>query len=582
LARPAAPGFARPPFANFSVDVPPGWHIQPLDHVAVSPDSRYVAFTAAGPDHMGALWLRPLTGSDARQVPGSLGAMAPFWSPDSAQIGFFANGILKAVTLADGRVRVLSGVAPAQVEGGAAAWIRTGDIFFIPLGPGLGTAVHAAGLRRIDAVTGAVQPLRSQIPSEEYVDHLAPSAIPSADAFTFVRWNPSTLQMTAQLGEGGSSRISDIGPVDSRIVVTASRHAVFVRNGTLLAQPFDLSARRLIGTPVSLAQDVAVQQPMLGHFSATSDLIVYLPRDAITTGLQLTLVDRQGHPLRSVGEVADYSTPRLSPDGARLAVARRDAISGTRDIWVLDVNGKPPIRLTFDRHDDMSPEWSADGQTILFTSDRSGERDLYRVAADGSGPDRLVFSSPDSKSLNAWSTDGKSAIYDTGSRAAIDAHGHVNKDLMVVTLDGTPRSRPLVATKAAESTADISPDGTLIAYQSTETGRSEVFIERLPDAGGRMQVTTTGAMEPIWRRDGRELFFLSARDELCAIEVMRSSGTVRFGPVRVLFSRQDLPSTFRRYAALPNGQGFVMLTTPSPRTMQRMTVLVNWQSALPE
>jgi Tol biopolymer transport system component len=311
-------------------------------------------------------------------------------------------------------------------------------------------------------------------------------------------------------------------------------------------------------------------------------LIVYLPRGAMATGTQLTLVDREGKPIRTVGEVGDYSSPRLSPDGSRLAVARRDPIAGTRDIWVLDLNGKPPVRLTFDPHEDMSPAWSADGRTILFTSDRSGERDLYRVPAEGPAADSLVFSSSDSKSLNAWSPDERFAIYDTGARAAIDAQGHVNKDLMVVTLDGTPHARPLVATKAAESTADISPDGTLVAYQSTETGRPEVFIETFPETGGRRQVTTTGGMEPVWGRHGRELFFLSARDELCAIDVIRSNGTVRFGPSRVLFRRQDLPNAFRRYAALPDGQGFVMLTAPSHPTTQRMTVLVNWRSTLPE
>ena len=125
---------------------------------------------------------------------------------------------------------------------------------------------------------------------------------------------------------------------------------------------------------------------MLGHFSATSDVIVYLTRGSMTSGMHMTLVDRKGTPMRSIGEVAEYSSPRVSADGTRLAIAQRDPISGTRDIWVHDLNGKAPIRLTFDGHDDMSPAWSADGRTILFTSDRSGERDLYRKDSDGARP----------------------------------------------------------------------------------------------------------------------------------------------------------------------------------------------------
>jgi Tol biopolymer transport system component/DNA-binding winged helix-turn-helix (wHTH) protein len=583
LARPTAPSPGRPPFATFTVDVPAGWNIQPLDHVALSPDSRYLAFTAAGPDHRGSLWLRPLTGFEARQVPGSETAVAPFWSPDGARVGFFASGNLKAMTLADGRVQVLTGVAPATVVGGAGTWPAGGDILFMPLSSGLGTAVRAAGLRRLDSATGIVQPVAaSSTERGEYIDYLAPSAIPGTDAFTFVRWNPSTLEMSGHIGEVGVSRLIDLGRIDSRIVVTASGHAVFVRNGTLVAQPFDAARRRLAGAPFPLAQDAAVYQPMLGHFSATSDVIVYLTRDSMTSGMPMTLVDRQGTPMRTIGEVAEYSTPRVSADGTRLAIARRDPISGTRDIWVHDLNGKPPIRLTYDSHDDMSPAWSADGHTILFTSDRSGERDLYRKGFDGAGPESLVFSSPDSKSLNAWSPDGKFAIYDTGARASIDSQGRINKDLMMVDLGGPPRARPLAATQAAESTADISPDGTFVAYQSTETGRPEVFVETFPEKGGHSQVTTTGGSEPMWRADGRELFFLSSHDELCAVDVIRSGRSVHFGPTRVLFKLRNLPNTVRRYAPLPDGQRFIVLTTVSHLAAQRMNVLVNWRSALPE
>jgi len=299
----------------------------------------------------------------------------------------------------------------------------------------------------------------------------------------------------------------------------------------------------------------------------------------MTSGVHMTLVDRKGSSRRNIGEVADYSSPRVSADGTRLAIARRDPISGTRDIWVHDLNGKAPIRLTFDGHDDMSPAWSADGHTILFTSDRSGERDLYRKGAEGARAEVVVFSSSDSKSLNAWSPDGKFAIYDTGARGAIDSQGHINKDLMTVLLDGTPQVRPLATTQASESTADISPDGALVAYQSSDAGRSEVFVATFPQKGSRMQVTTTGGVEPMWRADGRELFFLSPRDELCVVEVIRSGGAVRFGPPRVLFRLQNLPNTFRRYAPLPDGQSFVVLTAAPHEAAQRMTVLVNWRSA---
>ena len=152
---------------------------------------------------------------------------------------------------------------------------------------------------------------------------------------------------------------------------------------------------------------------------------------------------------------------------------------------------------------------------------------------------------------------------------------------MLLTRDFQPSGRR-AATPASESAADFAPDGTLVAYQSSETGRPEVFVETFLEKGERKQVTTSGGVEPMWRADGRELFFLSSRDELCAVDTTRVGGTVRFGPLRVLFKLQNPPDTVRRYVPLPNGQGFVILTAASHPAAQKMTALVNWRSALPE
>jgi eukaryotic-like serine/threonine-protein kinase len=570
---------SRPPLVSLSIDVPSGWIIQIWDQVAVSPDGRYVAFTAVGPDRHRALWLHPVGGASARQVAGSETALVPFWSPDSGRVGFFANGKLQAASLSGG-VQVLNVLTPTALT---ATWMAGGDILFTPLGATSGPPARGIGLRRLVHATGAIQQVGSQAESGEFVDHLAPHAIPESDAFTFLRWSLSRRELTGHIGELGTARRFDIGRTDSRIVVTPSGHAVFVRNGTLVAQRLDAANRRLVGAAFPLAQDVAVYHPILGHFSASSDLIVYLTRTALTTTSQLKVVSRQGAPLRTIGDVAEYSGLRVSPDGTRLVVGRRDPTSGTRDIWVYDLAGRAPVRLTFDGHDDLGPAWSADGQTIMFTSDRSGERDIYRKDAAGRRPETLVFSSTHSKSLNAWSPDGQFVVFDTGARPTIDSQGRVNKaDLFSVVLGKPPQVRPLATTDAHEAIADISPDGTLVAYHSSESGGTEIFVETFPEKGGRWQVTTTGGWEPAWRADGRELFFMSSQEELCAVDVDQSGGTVRFGPPRVLFKLDTTAhTTVRRYAPLPDGQRFVVLTSESVRLPQRMNVLVNWRSALP-
>ena len=565
---------------TFPLDVPAGWTLGAFDQLALSPDGRSLAFTAVGPDGRRGLWLRPLAGQPSL-IPGSDGAISAFWSPEGTRIAFFADGALKAMPPAGGAAQLLTRVAPAPLTGGVGAWRHGGDILFMPLGSSFGSPVHAAGLRRLDSATGAVTALTATTAPREYLDHLAPSVIPGADAFTFVRWNPSTLTRTGHIAYADGSRISDLGAIDSRIVVTASHHAVFVRDGVLVAQSIDVARGALVGAPFTLAQDIAVSQPLLGHFSASADTIVYLPKSTIAVGGRLTIVSRDGSPIRTTSDVADFSGLRISPDGARVLFARRDSLSGMRDLWVQDLTSTATVRLTFDRRDDMAPAWSADGKSVLFTSDRSGERDLYRKDAAGSRPEVLAFASRDSKSLNAWSPDGRFAIVDTGARAAIEARGRINKDLFVISLDGPGRVQPLAATDASESNADIAPDGKLVAYQTSETGQTEIIVETFPEKGGRWQVSSSGATEPAWRADGRELFFVSSRDELCAVTVDRAGENVRFGQPRVLFRVNNPTHQTRRYAPFPDGQRFMVLTE-APPAAQQMTFLVNWQSALPQ
>ena len=544
------PRIGRPPFATFTVDVPAGWNIQPLDHVALSPDSRYIAFTAAGPDHHGSLWLRPLTGSEARQVPGSEGAVAPFWSPDSTRVGFFAQ---RQPESDDARRRPRADAEWRSLPrccGGAAAWTVGGDILFMPLGSALGTPVRAAGLRRLDSATGAVQPVAApSTEPREYIDYLAPNAIPGTDAFTFVRWNPSTLEMTGHVGETGTSRIVDLGRTDSRIVVTASGHAVFVRNGTLVAQRFDIASRRLVGAPFPLAQDVAVYQPMLGHFSATSDLIVYVPRHAMTSGMHMTLVDRKGTPMRTIGEVAE-----LQPSSC---VCRRHAVGDRAD--AIRSRGhatsgctisteRIPIRLTFDGHDDMAPP----GRPMAVRScsrriDQGSVTSIEKMPTGRpGGRGLLVAGQQEPQRVVA----GRSVCRLRYGRARLNRFaGRINKDLMTVSLDGKPRG-----TTACDDTGRRIHGGHLAGRHARRlpvdgSGRAEVFVETFPEKGGRWQVTTTGGVEPMWRADGRELFFVSsARRALCG-GCDRSGGTMRFGPPRVLFTLQNLPNTFRRVRA---------------------------------
>jgi dipeptidyl aminopeptidase/acylaminoacyl peptidase len=368
------------------------------------------------------------------------------------------------------------------------------------------------------------------------------------------------------------------------VIATASGHLLWVRGGTLIAQSLDVTRTALVGQPTPIAHDVAIRSQMPAHFSAADDVVVFLTRREAMASVHMAVFDRSGAIVSSVGDVAEYSAPRVAPDGGRVAVAQRDPETGTRDIWVHDLNGRPPLRLTFNVHDDTAPVWSADGRAISFTSDRRGERDLYRKDVDGRQPEVLLFASDESKSLNAVSRDGTVLVYDTGARGSVDGEGRFNaSDLKAVSVESTPRIYPIATTPAHEDMGDISPDGGLIAYHASENAdRVEIFVETFPVKAGRWQVTTNGGSNPIWRADGRELFFLTPDRQVASVDVERSAGAVRFGPIRVLFPVPAQHADVRPFAPFPDGRRFLVLTDVPRPVPQKLSVLVNWRSLLPD
>jgi eukaryotic-like serine/threonine-protein kinase len=213
----------------------------------------------------------------------------------------------------------------------------------------------------------------------------------------------------------------------------------------------------------------------------------------------------------TVGEPGASTAPSLSPDGTRLAVGRNEPDNPARDIWVFDLARGTRLRVTLDAGDDLGPRWSSDGRWLVSSADRNGVRDIYKRLASGEGGDELVFESPISKSVNAWSPDGRSVAYDTGGLGR-------TADLHVLPLFGDRQPVALASQPGFQHQADISPDGRLIAYGSSESGKYEAIVESFPEKGGRWQISTDGGRQPFWRGDGRELFFLKD-DTVMAIDV---------------------------------------------------------------
>jgi eukaryotic-like serine/threonine-protein kinase len=544
-----------PLMASVVIDLPDEWQIL-NEPPAISPDSRRIVF-AAWQSRAGrrAIWHRPLDATAARILTGSEGGSAPFWSPDGKSIGFFAGGKLKVLQLAGSAVRVVCD-APPDASG---AWVREDDILFAP-GP-------TGAVSQVSVEHGAVRHVTKLDRSTGELRHIRPTSLPDGRHFVYLSNHKD--QLVATLASVDGTRAVALGPVQSYVVATPSGHVVFVRDGRLVAQRLDVAAGRLTGDATVLAEGLALPgmpgMSFVGRFAISPAMLVYLKAEELPALSELKIFDRTGRVVGTVDEPAGYTGPTFSPDGTRLAVARRESTVPARDIWVFDLARGNRLHLTLDAADDKAPRWSADGRWLMFSSNRLGVDDIYKRLASGDGADELVFASETHKSVNAWSLDGRFVVYDTGGPGS-------TVDLYVLPLSDR---RPVVldAARGFQQQADISPDSRLIAYASSESGQYEVIVNGFPENTSRRQISTNGGREPVWRGDGKELFFL-ADDTVMAVDVHTSAAGLTWSVPRKLFMIPNLQRIPRGFTASPDGQRFIAVVASTPA--QRFTTLLNW------
>ena len=546
-----------PVLANVVIELPGDWFIL-NQSPALSPDSRSVAFAALHESGRSAIWLRPLDGSAPHILSDTDDGHAPFWSPDSDALGFFAQGKLKVRRMTDGLVRALCD-APIESTG---TWIAPETILLSPDATG--------GVAEVSVTNGTVRSITKIDRAAGELRHTMPMSLPDGRQFVYLSVRRD--RRIATLASIDGRQPVPLRSVQSHVQTTASGYALFVDNGTLIAQRIDAHAGRFTGDATVVAKDLTVAGGSFdGRFSASSAMLVYLnavPRDRPPA--ELGVFDRVGQRIGTIGDPGYYTAPTLSPDGTRVAVARGDDRSPTRDIWVFDLNGTTRTRVTLDPSDDLSPRWSADGQWLVFSSDRGGQRDIYRHRASGEGSDEIVFRSAVSKSVSAWSPDGRFIVYDTGG-------GGVDADLHVLPLFGDRIPRVLSSAAGLQQQADISPDGRLIAYASSASGHYEVIVETFPEKGGLWQISTDGGSEPVWGGDGRELYFESG-DTILSTEVYRSSAGLNWSAPRAMFRIANFQGLPRSLTVSPDGQRFVAVVMPGPPAPQRLMTLLNWSA----
>jgi eukaryotic-like serine/threonine-protein kinase len=530
-----------------------------FDNFVLSPDGRKLAFVASAPGTGAgaALWVRSLDSLAARPLQGTEWPGPPFWSPDGRYLGFFADGKLKKIAASGGPVQTL-----CDADGGGATWSRQGVIIFSNNGilyrvpdtggePTLVAAPDTAGLER---------------------GFGSPQFLPDGRHFLFRASGTRDEGPYIGLGSLGSKRTEALLSKVQNALYSPPGYLLFVQQGNLVARPFDAGRLQFTGQAVPIAEDVPALLPPWGAGFSISEngVLAYQARTGGRTD-RMVWFNRKGNEIRAIGPQGIYTNPDLSHDGSKVAVCLGGM--GKRDIWVYDLKRNTGSRLTFNPADDLNPVWSHDGSTIMFTSTRQGQRDLYEKSANGLGKTQLVYASKEQpKSLTDLSQDGRYALYDTDGLA---------NTLWALPLFGDRKPFAVVEGNFVAERGRFSPDGRYIAYTSIETGQSEVYVQTFPQHLGKWEVSTSGGTEPMWRQDGKEMFYLKGDNTVMSVDVNTSSSEFRAGIPKPLFRPQIVLLELRNnYVVSPDGQGFLMLAPAGEAKPAPITVVLNWPALL--
>ena len=556
ISRQRVPANAAP--VRFLIHPPENSYINGVGRAAVSPDGRHLTFVAPGSNGKDVLWVRSFDSLAARSLAGTEGALFPFWSPDSRWIGFFANrSTLQKINITGGPpISVASALA-----GNGGTWSRDGVIVF-------GTGATRL-LYRVSAAGGEAVPLTKREKTVT-IGRLAPYCLPDGNHY---------LYEGPQSGGGHAVYVSSLDSDTSKLLVRggaspAYQHGylLYLLGTTLIAQPFDEKRLEIAGDASALAEQVQ-------FFSASQTGAVLAYWAGATENLpQLMWFDRSGNGIGKLGDPVHQFNIRLSPDGTKVAAEIYNRQVGDiyfeSDIWLYDVSRGVKSRLTSGPGSARSPCWSHDGKQIIFSSDRKGQYDLYEKTVDGGGNEELVFESEIAKYCQSWLPDGKFLVFMTVSNES-----STNTDIWTLPLFGDRKAVPYLQTEFHEYSGRVSPDGNWIAYTSDESGRNEVYVRPFRGSGGKLLVSASGGSTPVWRRDGKEIFYLGANRELMAARVSQNGSMLGIDVARPLFQTHTesfLPS----YDASADGRRFVIVTSTPQKLASPITVVINWEAGV--
>jgi Tol biopolymer transport system component/predicted Ser/Thr protein kinase len=547
------------PVASLAVVLSSGQQIAGLNlpAVALSPNGTQLVYVAVEGSTQ-QLYLRALDSLDAKPIPGTEGASAPFFSPDGQWIGFFAQGKLTKASATGGSSQTLCDAALG--EGGS--WGPDDTIYFAPS--------NISGLWKVAASGGKPQEVTKPDRSKGDFSHRWPQVLPGGKAVLFTSrtgpgWEESNI--VVQLLATGERRILVKGGNTGRYVPTG--HLVYSRAGVLMAVPFDLTRLEVSDSPPTLLGEIVSEWTEGAHYSlSASGSLAYVPDSPQRLQRRLAWVDRKGGVEPLPAPPRPYENPRISPDGRRVAVQIEEATIG---IWVHDFSRATLTRLTTPDASSQAPFWTPDGKHIAYRATRAGFRNVFWNATDGTGTEERLTTGESAQTPSSWSPDGKLLAF-------IDADPTMGASISVLPLEGDRKPQLFLRTKTSVRNPEFSPDGRWLAYESNESGRLEVYVQPFPGPGAKSQISTKGGEEPLWARNGRELFYRTG-DKMMAVDIT-TQPTFTAGSPRLLFAGryEQGPNYTPGYDVSPDGQRFLMVK-PSEQAQAAPTqinVVLNW------
>ena len=527
---------------------------------AIAPDGTAVTFTAVDAEGRTLLWLRRLDGFATTPIRDTDGASFPFFSPDGKFIAFFADGKLKKVSVTGGVPQVICDAE--RPRGGT--WNRDGVIVFAP--------TSRDPLYRVDP-GGSSRPLTPLDRATGEFTHRWPWFLPDGNHFLYMAETPKSGQTTytvyvSSLDEPNQRKRLLDAPSQA---FYSEGYLLFSRDKVVFAQRFDPDRLQLTGEPVAIADDVQyVQSTAQAIFAASENGVLAYQSGAAEASTRLAWMDRTGKQISTIGNPGSYGMFRLSPDSTKIALSAIDPRQGSEDIWTYDLSRDVMSRVTYGPTWNSFPTWSANGRDIFFRTARTGPVDIYKKSYDGTGVEQPLVHSESIKFTGDSSPDGQWVAY-----YALDSKKKTKFDIRLLSLrDG--HDEPFLETAFNEGEPAFSPDGHWLAYVSDETGRNEVYLTTFPASQRKLQVSTSGGVTPRWRRDGKELYFLSSDLNLNVVAVGPNGTT---STPKTLFKIR-VTGVGALYDVTGNGDKFLVGVQASETSSATISLVVNWSAEL--